>query len=359
MPPKQDKTEEPTPRRREELRQKGQVPISVDFTSGLTFIVLFLLATFIFPSLSGEMMNLMEEIWTGSYYLREVDSQWVFHLARIGVSYFARGVLPFVAVAAGLALFLGFLQTGFVVSEERLKPKFEHINPVRGLERLFSLRLLVEALKISVKVFLGIVLAYVVVKDALPHLTDLIYMELPAGIEVVGEIAKKLGLYLGGLFLGVGFFDFFYQRFEYERSIKMTREELKEEYRRTEGDPIVKSHIRRRQREIARRRMMQEIPKAQVVVTNPTHIACALRYERGKMRAPVLVAKGQRLIAEKIKEVAQENEVPIVENKKVAWELYKHCEIGQEIPSFLYRAVAEILAFVYQLKATYGGRRSE
>jgi flagellar biosynthetic protein FlhB len=164
---------------------------------------------------------------------------------------------------------------------------------------------------------------------------------------------------LGGLFLGVGFFDFFYQRFEYERNIKMTKEELKEEYRRTEGDPIIKSHIRRRQREIARRRMMQEIPKAQVVVTNPTHIACALRYERGKMRAPILIAKGPRLIAEKIKQVAQENRIPIVENKKVAWELYRHCEIGQEIPSFLYRAVAEILAFVYRLKTTYGGKRNE
>ncbi|HXL01971.1 MAG TPA: flagellar biosynthesis protein FlhB [Candidatus Atribacteria bacterium] len=359
MPPQQDKTEEPTPRRREELRQKGKVPISVDFTSGFSFIVLFLLATFIFPSLSREMMSLIEEIWAGNYYSREVDSQWVFHLAQIGVGYFARGVLPFVVVAAGLALFLGFLQTGFVISGEKLKPNFDYVNPVRGLERLFSLRLLVEALKISIKVFLGIVLAYVVVKDALPRLTDLIYMELLAGIETVEEIAERLGLYLGGLFLGVGFFDFFYQRFEYERNIKMTKEELKEEYRRTEGDPIIKSHIRRRQREIARRRMMQEIPKAQVVVTNPTHIACALRYERGKMRAPVLVAKGQRLIAEKIKKIAQENGVPIVENKKVAWELYKSCEIGQEIPSFLYRAVAEILAFVYRLKATYGGRRNE
>jgi len=357
MPPQQDKTEQPTPRRREELRQKGNVPISVDFTSSVNFIVLFLVALFILPSLSKEMMNLMEEIWTGNYYLKEVDCQWVSHLYQIGLRYFIQALLPLIAVASGLALFLGFLQTGFTISGEKLKPKFDYINPIRGLERLFSLRIAMEALKISIKVFLGIVLAYVVVKDALPRLADLIYMDIPAGLKTVEDITQRLGLYLGGLFLGVGFFDFFYQRFEYERNIKMTKEELKEEYRRTEGDPIIKSHIRRRQREIARRRMMQEIPKAQVVVTNPTHIACALRYERGKMRAPVLVAKGQRLMAEKIKEVAQENGVPIVENKKVAWELYRHCDIGQEIPSFLYRAVAEILAFVYRLKATYGGRK--
>jgi len=179
-------------------------------------------------------------------------------------------------------------------------------------------------------------------------------MELPEALQASGGLVRKLGLYLGGLFLAVGFFDLFYQRFEYERNIRMTREELKEEYRRTEGDPLVKSRLRARQRELARRRMMQEVPKAQVVVTNPVHVACALRNERGKMRAPVLVAKGKRLLAESIKAIAREPGVPIVENREVAWDLYRFCEIGQEIPHFLYRAVAEILAFVYRLQAERG-----
>lgn len=351
--PGQEKTEAPTPRRREELRRKGQVPISVDFASGFHFLALFLALSAFLPSFALGLRECFLVLWTERV-PPVPDYHWVNHILRLGGSYFVRIVAPFVAVAAFLGLFLGFMQTGFVFSFERLRPRFDAVNPFQGMTRLFSLRTAVEFLKVALKTFLGVLLAYVVVRGSLPLFGDLLNMEVGEALKVAGGLARKLGLYLGGLFLGVGFFDLFYQRFEYERNIRMTREELKEEYRRTEGDPLVKSRLRARQRELARRRMMQEVPKAQVVVTNPVHVACALRYERGKMRAPILVAKGKRLIAERIKAIAREHGVPIVENKEVAWDLYRFCDLGQEIPQFLYRAVAEILAFVYRLQQERG-----
>lgn len=351
--PAQEKTEAPTPRRREELRKKGQVPISVDFASGFHFLVLFLALSALLPFFASGLKECFFVLWTEDI-PPSLDYHWVSHILRLGGWYFVRIVAPFVALAALVGLFLGLMQTGFVFSFERLRPRFEVVNPLQGMTRLFSLRTVIEFLKVFLKTFLGILLAYVVVRGSLPMFGDLLTMEMGETLKVAGGLARKLGLYLGGLFLGVGFFDLFYQRFEYERNIRMTREELKEEYRRTEGDPLVKSRLRARQRELARRRMMQEVPKAQVVVTNPVHVACALRYERGKMRAPILVAKGKRLIAEKIKAIAREHGVPIVENKEVAWDLYRFCDVGQEIPQFLYRAVAEILAFVYRLQAEKG-----
>ncbi|WP_438316687.1 flagellar biosynthesis protein FlhB [Candidatus Caldatribacterium sp. SIUC1] len=353
--PAQEKTEAPTPRRREELRKKGQVPVSVDFSSSFHFLSLFLALGALLPHSARKLEECFAVLWTERL-PPSPDFSWASSVLRLGGSYFVQAVAPFVALALGMGVFLGFVQTGFVFSFERLRPRFDQVNPLQGMGRLFSLRTVVEFLKVALKTLLGILLAYVVLRGSLPVFGDLLGMELLEALRASGGLVRKLGLYLGGLFLAVGFFDLFYQRFEYERNIRMTKEELKEEYRRTEGDPLVKSRLRARQRELARRRMMQEVPKAQVVVTNPVHVACALRYERGKMRAPVLVAKGKRLLAERIKAIAREHGVPIVENREVAWDLYRFCEVGQEIPHFLYRAVAEILAFVYRLQAAREGR---
>lgn len=347
--PLQEKTEAPTPRKREELRRKGQVPISADFTNGFHFLTLFSLLAFSGSSLASRVAEFARMMWVTKLPAEDTLA-WAFEVVKQAVVSVIRIVAPVVLVGMGVGLFLGFLQSGFVVSFEKLKPKFDYVNPIHGLGRLLSLRTGMEFLKVSLKAGLGIFIAYTVLRGSLPVLSNLTEMEVSDALGVVGGLTRRLGFTLGGLFLGIGFFDLFYQRFEYERSIRMTKEEVKEEYKRTEGDPIIKSRIRSRQREIARRRMMQEVPKARVVVTNPVHIACALRYERGIMRAPVLVAKGKRLIAEKIKEIARQHGVPIVENKKVAWELFRSCDVGQEIPGFLYRAVAEILAFVYRLE---------
>lgn len=348
--PAQEKTEAPTPRRREELRRKGQVPKSVDFSTAFSFLATFSVVSFLVASLMQQWEGFTSTFWIDAFRLQERGMEWVLSLSKTVFLFYARMVAPVALIAAGIGLFMGFLQTGFVVSFEKLKPQFQYVNPLKGVERLFSLRTFMEFLKVSLKVLLGIVLAYLILKSVLPDLSALSFMELRSALSLVGGVAERLGFSLGALFLGIGFFDFFYQRFEYERNIRMTKEELKEELKKTEGDPLVRSRIRSKQREIARLHMMQEVPKAQVVVTNPTHVACALRYERGTMRAPVLVAKGKNFLAQRIKQIARENKVPIVENKKVAWDLYKSCKIGQEIPGFLYRAVAEILAFVYRLK---------
>lgn len=353
--PLQEKTEAPTPRKREELRRKGQIPFSMDFVQGFHFLFLFTTVSFMGSSLAFQVIRFTKEVW-----LEKLPTEdtllWAFEvLKKAGISV-VRIVTPVVLVGMVVGLALGFLQSGFLISFEKLKPKFDYINPLRGVGRLFSLRTGMEFLKVFLKAGLGIFVAYIVLRGGVPALGTLTGMEILDALGVVGGLTRKLGFTLGGLFLGIGFFDLFYQRFEYERSIRMTKEEVKEEYKRTEGDPIIRSRIRARQREIARRRMMQEVPKAQVVVTNPVHIACALRYERGTMRAPILVAKGKRLIAEKIKEIAHRHGIPIVENKKVAWELFRSCDIGQEIPGFLYKAVAEILAFVYRLNRRVQGR---
>lgn len=348
--PAQEKTEAPTPRRREELRKKGQVPRSGDFSTGFSFVATFAVVSFLVTSFMEQWKDFTSTFWISNLRFQEEGMEWILDLLKTVFLFYAKLVAPVILVASGIGLFMGFLQTGFVVSLESLKPKFQYVNPLKGVERLFSLRTFMELLKVSLKVLLGIALAYLILKSVLPGLSMLSFMELRSALPVVGSMAKKLGLSLGALFLGIGFFDFFYQRFEYERNIRMTKEELKEELKRTEGDPLIRSRIRSKQREIVRLRMMQEVPRAQVVVTNPTHVACALRYERGMMRAPVLVAKGKNFLARRIKQIARENKVPIVENQKVAWDLYKSCKVGQEIPSFLYRAVAEILAFVYRLK---------
>ncbi|MGQ9473011.1 MAG: flagellar biosynthesis protein FlhB [Candidatus Caldatribacteriaceae bacterium] len=353
--PLQEKTEAPTPRKREELRRKGQIPFSVDFIHGFHFLFLFTTISFMGSSLASQIIQFTREVWLEKLPMENM-LLWAFEILKKASISVVRTVMPVILVSMGVGLALGFLQSGFLISFEKLKPKFDYINPLRGLGRLFSLRTGMEFLKVSLKAGLGIFVAYAVLRGGVPILSNLTEMEIVDALGVVGGLARKLGFTLGGLFLGIGFFDLFYQRFEYERSIRMTKEEVKEEYKRTEGDPVIRSRIRTRQREIARRRMMQEVPKAQVVVTNPVHIACALRYERGVMRAPVLVAKGKRLIAEKIKEIARRHGVPIVENKKVAWELFRSCDVGQEIPGFLYKAVAEILAFVYRLNRRVQGR---
>ncbi|HSV32214.1 MAG TPA: EscU/YscU/HrcU family type III secretion system export apparatus switch protein [Atribacteraceae bacterium] len=350
--PSQEKTEAPTPRKRDELRKKGQTAQSTDFAGGVGFLSMFLVVSFLFPYIGQQAMLFSQKIWRGDIPYGGEDYQWLFNLLRICGGYFLRMVAPVALIALGIGLFIGFLQTGFVVSFEAIKPKFEYINPIKGLEKIFSMRTVIESLKVSLKVFVGIAITYLIVRGSLPQLADLMAMELGELLRSGGTIARRLGLYLGGLFLGIGFLDFFYQRYEFERKARMTKEEVKEEYKKTEGDPIIRSRIRAKQRELARSRMMQAVPSASVVVTNPVHVACALHYERNSGKAPVLVAKGKRLIAEKIKEIARECQIPVVENKKTAWDLYRYVDVGKEIPGFLYRAVAEILAFVYRMSQT-------
>ena len=255
----------------------------------------------------------------------------------------------FVAVA-GAALLINVLQVGVNFTSKPLIPKLSKLNPISGVARLFSMRSLNELFKSILKIAIIATIAYVTIRGKMDRLVLMVEMT-PAQIgygamALAFEIFVKTVMALAIL----AFLDFAFQKWQFLQDMKMTKEEVKEEWKQTEGDPHVKARIRSLQREASRKRMMSSVPQADVVVTNPTHLAVALSYDSDKASAPIVVAKGRALLAEKIKQIARENNVPIVEDKPLAQALYKQVEVGEVIPILFYQAVAELLAYVYKLK---------
>jgi len=253
----------------------------------------------------------------------------------------------------GFALVLGLmgqlLQVGFNITAEPLKPQLSRMNPVEGAKRIFSKRALMELGKACLKIGIVTYVAYVALRNDIGKLPSLLWMEPVQAIAYASKLVGKMGLWIGACLLIVAAIDYLYQRWEYEDSIKMSIQDIKDELKQTEGDPQIRSVIRARQRQLARSRMMQAVPTADVVITNPTHVAVALKYDAKSMAAPIVVAKGAELLAARIREIASENDIPIVENPPLARTLYEAAQVGREIPADLYQAVAEVLAYVYRL----------
>lgn len=251
---------------------------------------------------------------------------------------------------SGVCLLSNYMQIGFVLSLEPISPKLERINPMQGFKRIFSRRSLLELIKSVVKI---IVVAYVVYtsinkyKNLFPLMLD---MSLLDSLRLILSIVFEMGIKAAITLLIMSVFDYFYQWYEYETGLMMSKQDIKEEYKEVEGNPQIKSRIRQIQRQMARGRMMRDVEKADVVITNPTHYAVALAYDATLHSAPIVLAKGANKLAERIKEIATKEDVPIVENKALAQTLYKTVEVGDIIPESLYNAVAEILAFIYSLK---------
>jgi flagellar biosynthetic protein FlhB len=244
-----------------------------------------------------------------------------------------------------------YLQVGFVYSPEVLRPSFDKINPMQGIKKiLISRRSLMELAKSMIKVTIVGIVAFFGIKDVIAEAPTLVESDPSAVMGFLSSAAYSLGVKTGIAFLVLAVVDYFYQRFEHEKELRMSKEEVKEETKSTEGDPMVKGRIRTIQRRIAYRRMMQDVPKADVIVTNPTHLAVALKYSADDMRAPRVVAKGADFIALKIREIAAAHDVPIVEDKPLAQALYRSVDIGQEIPEKMFQAVAQLLAYIYRLK---------
>jgi flagellar biosynthetic protein FlhB len=239
-------------------------------------------------------------------------------------------------------------QVGFLWTTQPLVPDLGRFNPAAGLSRLFGPRGLVEAVKALLKVLVVGWVVYTAVRARLPDLVALGTLPTPHLLTLLGTLLYTLALRVSLVFLVIALLDYAYQRWDYEKSLKMSKEEIKQEHKQSEGDPLIKGAIRQRQRDAARKRMMQDVPKADVVITNPTHVAIALAYDVGAMRAPQVLAKGQDELAARIRELAAEHDIPFVENPPLARTLYKQVEIGQEIPAALYAAVAEVLAYVYE-----------
>jgi len=345
----QEKTEPATPRRQQEARRKGEVAKSQELNSLLILlgglVLLRLLGSGIFQGLS----QLSRYLWRNASTFPLTLSEIPIHFSR-GIVQVSQFLLPVVLGIMLIAIATNLMQVGFIFSSSSLAPDLNRINPVKGMGNLFSKRALMRLLFSMLKIFVIAYIAYITIRAQLPQLLFLTGKSVGQIFLFVANCVYQLGLrcVLGLVPLVV--LDYIFQRWEHNQKLRMTRQEVLEEHKQTEGSPLLKSRIRSLQRQVARQRMMQEIPKANVVITNPTQIAVALKYEREKMNAPVVVARGARLIAERIKELARMHGIPLVENRWLAQALYKSVEVGEEVPIRFYQAIAEVLAYVYRLK---------
>ena len=344
------KTIPATPNKREEAKHKGQVAKSEDVNVALSLLAGMLILHVVGANIFYHIKNIAREIFfnLSSTQLNQ-ENVYAYFLSALPKLFLI--IAPLMLGLLVIGCFANIIQVGFLFTLEPLAPKMERISPTKGFSNLFSTRRLVELFKSLLKIILIGCIGYSILISAWKHFDRLGNMEINEAFVYTGKLTFKIGISMSGALFFLALCDYAYQRWEYEQSIKMTREEFEEEVKRTEGDPKIRARIRSVQREMARRRMMQEVPKADVVIVNPHEIAVALRYDQTSFNAPIVVAKGARLIAVKIKEVAREARVPIMENKPLAQTLFKTVEIGKQIPAELYKAVAEILAYVYKLKS--------
>ena len=261
----------------------------------------------------------------------------------------AKTVMPVMFAILLIGLAINLYQVGFMFSTEQLEFKPDKLNPINGFGRIFSKRSLVELFKSIFKIIVIGYFLYLYLKDQIPLIPQFIFFDLGQSLAEAAEIIFTMAFQVVGVIMVMAVADYAYQKWQTTQDLMMTKQEVKDEYKQTEGDPQIKGKIKQKQRQMAMQRMMSEVPKADVIVTNPTHLAVALSYKKG-MVAPVVVAKGQDLVAERIKQIARENHVIIVENKPVARALYQAVEVGGVVPAELYQAVAEIIAYVYRIK---------
>ncbi len=346
-----DKTEKATPKKKSDARKKGQVFQSREMSASLILLLMIVsmnaFGSILYQQLSGFIKKAFTE------YLTNKDAFDTGILATLfidGVTVLAKTSLPLLLIAMVAGLLAAYAQVGILFTLETLRPQGDRINPLSGFKRIFSMRSVVELVKSIIKISIVSWVAYSYLKSKSNEVVALMNKDLLDILSFVGKSAFDVALRICVAMIIVGFLDYLYQRYDYEKSLKMTKQEVKEEFKQMEGNPEIKSKIKQKQRQMSMKRMMQEIPKADVVITNPTHFAVAIKYDSEKASAPIVVAKGQDYIALRIKQIATDNKVQIVENKPLARTLFSTVDIGQQIPPELYQAVAEILAFVYNLK---------
>ena len=345
----QERTEAATPKKRRDARRKGQVARSSELSGALS-----LLAAFMVLRAAGPWI--WQRLWlnmTGFFAVaggRELSPTLVGNMLRQAAEATVLMAAPVAGAAAVAGVGSGLLQTGLVSAPNLLSPDFSRIDPLSGAKRVFSRRALMEMVKALAKVAVVGYFAFQGVRGDLGRLMSLGDMKLGPAAGVVLSIASGMMVRAAASLAVIGALDYLYQFYEFEMGLRMTKQELKEEAKETEGRPEVRGKIKERQRQMARKRMMAQVPKADVVVTNPTHFAVALKYDPKLAAAPVCLAKGADLVAARIRQIAKDRQIPIVENPPLAQALYRTVEVGRTIPSDLYRAVAEVLAFVYRLK---------
>ena len=344
-----EKSEQPTGKKLADARRKGQVPLTRELPPLFVLIggvgAMTLWAPQMLRQLSGHYRNWLEQAGT-----LQLDSTTMYLLLLSVINSAFVPLIPFGLIVAGLALTAILMQTGPLWVEEALQPKPSKLNPMNGIKRLFSWKGIVELLKSLAKVAMVAGILYGVLSEGTRHLVQFPVLGLFDSLGKTWDLVQNLVWLVGGALLILAIVDFVYQRWQHNEDLKMTKQEVKDESKDVEGDPQIRSRRQSLQRERARQRMLQAVPKADVIITNPTHLAVALRYDADSMDAPVVVAKGAGFMAEKIKQIARHAGVPILENRSLARGLFKGTKVGQEIPAALYQAAAELLAYVYRLR---------
>lgn len=346
----EEKTEPATQKKRQEERKQGNIVQSQEITTVALVLVMFYSLKLLMPFIFSTIEESVRHFLTIAVEWERIEMD---NVGRLGIDtaiIWIKTALPLLLICSLVATVITMMQTRMLVTFQALKPKFSKLNPLSGFQRMFSMRSLVELIKSILKI---IVLGYIIIRnfmDRLARAPRLMDMDAMAAVAFVGDMVMSTVLLVAVIFAFLAVGDYIYQKFSYEKKIRMSKQEIKEEYKNTEGDPQIKGKIRQKQREMAQQRMMQDVPNADVVIRNPTHFAVALKFDIDKNNAPMVLAKGADLLALRIVRVAEENDVTVLENKPLARGLYDAVEIGREIPEQFYGPVAEVLAFVYKLK---------
>ncbi|QGQ46841.1 flagellar biosynthesis protein FlhB [Metabacillus sediminilitoris] len=345
-----EKTEKATPRKKQDARKKGQVIKSADVNTALSLLTVFLSFLFIGAFMRDRLILMMKGIFQDYLLVNLTDQNMEGFFYTIALQ--AGMILaPIMVIALIAGVLSNYIQVGFLFSTESIQMKLNKLDPIQGFKRIYSMRAIVELLKSLLKITVVGVVTFAVLWMDIDNILRLSQMTVEQSFVFIASLTMKMGLYASGALLILSFLDYLYQRFDYEKNLRMSKQDIKDEYKKSEGDPLIKSKIRQRQREMAMRRMMQDVPTADVVITNPTHYAIALKYDEEKMDAPYVVAMGVDHVAQKIKEIAKANDIIMVENRPLARALYDQVDLGQAVPEEFFQAVAEIIAYVYQTKS--------
>lgn len=350
-----EKTEPATEKKLTDARKEGQVARSREVGNGLGLLVLFLVLKLWVGNMGTQFLSVFSDIynripetatfWNG--YMPETDTGIVFREMMLQSVII---MLPILLIGVAVAFFSDVIQVGWHPTGKPIQPKLNRMSPLSGFQRIFSVNSVMELLKSLLRIGLIVYICYSYLQDKWPLLFSLYDMTLMQALQLAAETVTDLGIRISIVYLVLAAADFAYQKIKFAMDMRMTKQEIKEEYKQQEGDPQVKGKIRQKMREVSQRRMMQNLPQADVVITNPTHYAVAIKYDPQVADAPVVIAKGEDYLAARIKEVAKENKIEIVENKPLARMLYANVDVGAVVPPELYQAVAEVLAFVYHLQ---------
>ncbi|MFC1770773.1 flagellar biosynthesis protein FlhB [Candidatus Margulisiibacteriota bacterium] len=343
-----EKTEEPTPHKLREARKKGQIAKSKDITSALMVFVAFFTFSFLAKYMWFNLLKVAKLAY--DHIPMEFNVSIVGNLLGEVLKIFILTLLPLFVVNFFAAIIIENMQTGFLFALSAIEPKLNKLNPIEGAKKFFSLKQWVELAKSLIKMSVVVYLIFSVLRNEFLFVLLAQQLTLWQIMQFTASLIMKIIIRVGIFYVIVALFDYIYQKYEYMKSMKMSKKEIKDEYKRLEGDPMIKQRQREASRQLAQGRQMGAVPGAEVVVTNPIHLAIAIAYKPEKMNAPKVVAKGRRLIAEEIKRIAEEYHVPIIEDPPLAQKLFKASEVDMEVPPEFYRILAEILAFVYNLR---------